>query len=113
LPDVAAQNWIMVRAPASRAPIQSRATLGLGELEVMALALECSDAVVILDDRQARLVAHALGLRLTGTLGLLLDAKRAGLIPAVGPVLDQLQRLGFRVAGHTRAAVLSLAGETP
>jgi hypothetical protein len=42
---------------------------------------------------------------------LLLDAKRAGLIPAVGPLLDQLDALRFRVAPHTRTAVLKLAGE--
>jgi predicted nucleic acid-binding protein len=75
------------------------------------LALESRKAVVVLDDALARRVAEALGLRLTGTLGLLLDAKRAGLIPAVGPLLDQLQALRFRVAPHTRAAVLKLAGE--
>ena len=56
-------------------------------------------------------MAEALGLRLTGTLGLLLDAKRAGLIPAVGPYLDRLQTLRFRLAPHTRVAVLELAGE--
>jgi len=43
--------------------------------------------------------------------GLLLDAKSAGLIPAVGPFLSQLQALHFCVAPHTRAAVLKLAGE--
>jgi predicted nucleic acid-binding protein len=56
-------------------------------------------------------LAETLGLRLTGTLGLLLDAKRAGLILAVGPFLSRLQALHFRVAPHTRAAVLKLAGE--
>jgi predicted nucleic acid-binding protein len=41
----------------------------------------------------------------------LLDAKRAGLIPKVTPLLDQLDALRFRLAPHTRAAVLKLAGE--
>ena len=52
-----------------------------------------------------------LGIRLTGTLGILLDAKKKGLIPAVSPVLDELDRLRFRVSPVTRAAVLKLAGE--
>ena len=51
-------------------------------------------------------MAETLGLRLTGTLGLLLDAKRASLIPAVGPLLDQLEALRFRMAPQTRAAIL-------
>jgi hypothetical protein len=75
------------------------------------LALESPEAVVVVDDALARHVAETLGLRLKGTLGLLLDAKRAGLIPAVGILLDQLQALRFRIAPHTRAAVLKLAGE--
>jgi predicted nucleic acid-binding protein len=75
------------------------------------LALELREAVVVLDDALGRRVAETLGLPLTGTLGLLLDAKRAGLVPAVAPLLDQLQALRFRLASHTRAAVLKLAGE--
>jgi hypothetical protein len=43
--------------------------------------------------------------------GLLLDGKRAGVISAVGPFSSQLEALHFRVAPHTRAAVLKLAGE--
>jgi hypothetical protein len=77
------------------------------------LALESRDAVVVLDDALARQVAEMLGLGLTGTLGLLLDAKRAHLVPTVAPLLDRLQELSFRLAVHTRAAVLELAGEEP
>lgn len=75
------------------------------------LGLEMPDAVLILDDGLARRVAESLELRFTSILGLLLDAKRLGLIPAVTPLLDQLQDLRFRLATHTRTAVLELAGE--
>lgn len=75
------------------------------------LALEAPEAIVVLDDALARQLAEALGLRLTGTLGLLLDAKQAGLVPALAPLLDQLQALRFRLAPQTRTAVLKLAGE--
>jgi len=85
--------------------------LGPGEAEVLMLALEMRDAVVVLDDALARRVAQSLGCRLTGTLGLLLDAKRAGLIPAVRPALDQLDSLRFRLASHTRLTILKLANE--
>jgi predicted nucleic acid-binding protein len=60
----------------------------------------------------ARRIAEALEIRLTGTLGLLLDAKRARLIPAVTPLLDRLESLRFRLAAPTRAAVRALAGES-
>jgi len=54
-----------------------------------------------------------LQLRHTGTLGLLLDAKRAGYISSVTSPLDRLQELGFRVATDTRSLILRRgAGET-
>lgn len=85
--------------------------LGPGETQVLALALEAADAVVVLDDALARRVAQALRIRLKGTLGVLLEAKSAGLIPAVNPILDSLEESGFRLGRATRTAVLELAGE--
>jgi hypothetical protein len=113
LPDLATQHWITIRAPVGLAPILPSLNLGRGELAVLAPAMECADAVAVVDDRLARQAALSLGLRLTGTLGLLLDAKRAGLVPAVEPSLDRIQALGFRVSARTRTAVLKLAGELP
>jgi len=111
LPDPTTLDWVTVRRPTSTAAVPLVTDLGPGEAEVLMLALESRDAVVILDDALARRAAAMLGLRVTGTLGLLLDAKRAGLIPAIAPILDQLHALRFRLASHTRIAVLALAGE--
>ncbi|MBI2987650.1 MAG: DUF3368 domain-containing protein [Deltaproteobacteria bacterium] len=111
LPDLQRLDWIIVCAPASAVTLPLVTDLGSGEREVLALALETPDSVCVLDDALAREVARTLQLRFTGTLGVLIDAKRAGIIPAVRPLLDQLQSLGFRLAAHTRAAVLKLAGE--
>ena len=111
LPDLTLLDWIEIRHPVSERAIPLVTNLGPGEAAVLMLALELPDTVLVLDDALARRLAETLGLRFTGTLGLLLDAKRTGLIRAVRPVLDQLQGLRFRVASHTRDAVLKLAGE--
>jgi predicted nucleic acid-binding protein len=111
LPDLPSLDWIIMRSPSSSAALPLVTDLGAGEREVLALALETLDSVCVLDDALARQVAKASQLRFTGTLGVLIDAKRAGLITAVGPQLDQLQSLGFRLAVHTRSAVLKIAGE--
>lgn len=111
LPDMAGLAWIIIRRPASELALPLIADLGPGETQVLMLALEMKDAVVILDDGLARQVAETRGIRLTGTLGLLLDAKHSGLILEVAPLLDQLQSLRFRLAPHTRLAVLKLANE--
>ncbi|MCI0409166.1 MAG: DUF3368 domain-containing protein [Acidobacteria bacterium] len=51
--------------------------------------------MVVLHDRVARNVARTLGLKMAGTLGLLLDAKRAGRIERVTPLLNELSRSVF------------------
>ncbi len=112
LPDPEALPWIMLRKPRSQAVLPLMTDLGPGETAVLALALESGDAIVVLDDKLARRHAERLGLRFTGTLGLLLDAKRGGHIEAVAPLLDELQDLGFRLSPTTRQAVLQLAHET-
>ncbi len=111
LPDLTGLDWIEIRRPFSERAAPLVTKLGPGETEVLMLALELDDAVVVLDDAFARRVAESLGLRFKGTLGLLLDAKRKGFIPAIIPLLNQLQELRFRLAPHTRVAVLRLAGE--
>jgi predicted nucleic acid-binding protein len=68
---------------------------------------------VILDDRPARLLALRLGLPVVGTVGILVRAKRTGLIPAVRPLLTRLLDVGFRLSPTIRDRVLTDAGEGP
>ena len=111
LPVVEKLDWIIVRRPVSMTALPLVHDLGAGETEALALALESHDAIVIIDDALARREAEILGQRFIGTLGVLMSAKKAGLIPAVAPLIDQLQELNFRIANHTRDAVLRLTGE--
>jgi predicted nucleic acid-binding protein len=113
LPDPSVLSWVNIRPLTGAVSATLPPGLDAGEAEVLRLALECVDPVVILDDLLARQAAQSLRLRLTGTLGLLLDAKQAGLIPTIRPVLDSLQALRFRISPQTRALVLGLAGESP
>ena len=89
------------------------ASLGTGESEAIGLALEANARLVILDDRPARRSAQALRLPVVGTLGVLLAAKRRGLIPDMRSCLDELLRHDFRVSPRLREDVLRDAGESP
>lgn len=111
VPEVHQFAWVSLRQPVSAAALPLVTDLGAGESQVLALALEMPGAVVIVDDSLARRTAEALHIPLTGTLGILLAAKRAGLIAKIAPILDKLQDLRFRVSPATRAAVLKLSGE--
>jgi predicted nucleic acid-binding protein len=112
LPELDEFDWVTVRRPISELALPLIANLGPGETEVLMLALEMREAVAVLDDALAREMAETLDLHLTGTLGLLLDAKKTGLIPALRPLLDELQSLRFRLAPRTYSAILRLAGES-
>lgn len=112
LPDLDSLGWLRIRRVKSAAVLPLAAGLGIGEREVLALALESDDALVILDDSLARRFAQRLRLASTGTLGLLLKAKQTGRIESIKPQLVRLELLGFRLDASTRASVLRLAGES-
>ena len=112
LPDAAALDWVDVASIQVAFELLPGDELGEGELEIITLALRSSDVLAILDDKLARDFARSRGIRFTGTLGVLLKAKAAGLLSVLAPVLDSLEGLGFRMDANTRAEVLRLAGES-
>ena len=87
--------------------------LGTGERAVIAYAQAHRGYVAGMDDLQARQLAEAIGLKVTGTLGILLRAKQAGLIPAVKPLVDDVTAQGFRLSLELHREMLGLAGEIP
>lgn len=105
--------WVQVQAPAAAPGGAGAGTLGAGEQAVLALALATPNALVLLDDGRARRVGQALGLRMTGTVGVLARARREGLVPRLAPLLDRLATLGFRLSAPARTTALTLVGEGP
>jgi len=105
-------TWVDVQ-PLGR-PIDARvsaAQLGPGESEVLSLGLELNDAWLILDDGDARALAHDLRLHVLGTAAVILEAKRAGLLPLVRPTLDALLAKGFRLDRKVYDLILKAADE--
>jgi predicted nucleic acid-binding protein len=94
----------------SRADLLS--DLDRGEAEVIGLSQEAKAGLVIIDERLARQHAKRLGLKLTGTLGVLLEAKRKGYVTALKPLIEQLVLRGIRLSDGIIAKVLRLAGES-
>lgn len=103
--------WIQV-VPVSN-PRLPLTYIGLdqGEAEVLALALEHSARLVIIDERKGRRYAQRLGLALTGTLGVLLLAKQEQLILKIAPLLEQLEQSGLHLSSDLTRKVLALAQE--
>ena len=109
-----AQGWLQVRAPSpSSAPSRSELMLVLdpGEAEAMLLAEEVECRFLLIDERKGRAVAKRRGIPVVGIAGVLLAAKKRGLLDAVLPILKSLERGGYRLSSGLVQDIAGLAGE--
>ena len=85
-----------------------------GEAEALALALELHADIVLMDETAGRQVALQQGLVPVGVLGLLVEGKKKGLVPAVAPILRTLvEQARFRASQSLLRETLRLASEAP
>ena len=88
--------WIEVKQTVL-IPDSSLDILDAGEKEAIMLAQEISADLLLVDDWQARLAAINLGIRITGTLGILDRAARENLID-LPETLNALQNTNFHIS---------------
>jgi predicted nucleic acid-binding protein len=109
----AEKGWLRVR------PVENRQLAALleheldrGEAAAIALSIEMKADLLLMDEREGRMMARRAGLHVIGVLGVLLRAKANGSIPSVKPELVALRnRAGFFVAERLEAETLRAAGE--
>ena len=82
-----------------------------GEASAIALAAENQPSLLIIDDLKGRKLAQKLNLNIAGTLGLILIAKREGILPKIKPIFDLIQATNFRIAPTLLESILTQAGE--
>jgi predicted nucleic acid-binding protein len=85
--------------------------LGRGETSVLSWAKTHPGSLVVLDDLQARRCAEWLQIPTSGTTGIVLRAKNAGLVDAARPALQRLISVGMYLSERTLNAVLLRVGE--
>lgn len=104
------RRWIKVLTRLPAAPPFER--LDEGEASILRAALSFGhNALVVIDDLAARREAQRLGLTFTGTAGVIVEAKRAGLIKRARPVFERLIANDFRLSSELVEAVLDELGE--
>lgn len=77
-----------------------------GESEAIALALEIDADLILIDDADAREKARLYGIRITGTIGILLRAKLEGKIDSLGEYLKRLRKTGFWIGDDLEKKIL-------
>ena len=83
----------------------------LGETQAMLLYKAMNADLLLIDDQRGRKVAKINQINTVGSLGVLLQAKRKGLIPAVAPLLKQIAASPVFINAGLIQTVLELAGE--
>lgn len=108
-------GWLRVQAVAPSARVSQLAADALGEGEMEAITLAANlHAILIVDDLDGRRVARQLGVEITGTLGVLVRAKRENQVTSVRPLLLRLmQETNFRLSWQLVDAALADLGEPP
>ena len=111
--EVERANWIRVKEVTNKPLVQLlEQKLDDGESEAIALALEVGADLVLLDERDARDTAESLGLDILGVIGILIWAKKKGLILSLQDELDQLRNVAkFRFNDELYRRVLAEVGE--
>ena len=105
-------DWISVQPVHDSLAVQLlREELDAGESAAIILARELDADLILIDERAAVRKARVLGLRVIGTLGVLLLAKRAAHLSAIKPLLDSLHDHDFRMGASLYDQVLRDANE--
>lgn len=111
-PQVASASWLeRIQNTAPLDPLLAK-ELGPGEAEVIAIAYRLNARLTLLDERRARRIAEqAYGLRVKGSAGILVAAKREGLIQRVKPLLESMAVQGYFLSQRLIVRACQEAGE--
>lgn len=114
--EVKTYSWIQTRQVKNFQKVNeilvTNSNIHLGEAEAIMLALELKADLLLMDERRGRALAMNYQLKVTGLLGVLLQAKKQGEIIVVKPLLDQLiNDAEFWINSQLYQEFLQLAGE--
>lgn len=106
-----AASWLeKVNSPLSITPFLAN-SLDLGEASVIQLALDKKIKTVSIDEAAGRRIARLNGLALTGSIGILLRAKKEGFPFSIADALTRMQSQGIWLSKNVVQFALEEAGE--
>ena len=105
-------EWIKIEQIQDRKSIAYFLDLDKGEAEAIVLATESEADLILLDESLGRFYAKHAGLRVTGTIGILVKAKKQGLISELKPLILELKDKGVWLSESLIERILELANET-
>lgn len=112
--EVKGASWLKVLKVRDRSIVKLlRSSLDPGEAEVLALGFGKKFEYILVDEREARNMAKDLGMKVLGSIGVLIWGKRKGMIEEVKPLLKEMAESNFRISDELFSRVLKEVGEQP
>lgn len=109
--DLSKLDWIKIIPVEDKQAVKYFLDLDAGEAEAIVLATELGADLVILDEKLGRYYAKHADLTVTGTIGVLIKAKREGLINELKPLLIELISKDVWISNKLINEILSQIGE--
>ena len=109
--DLSKLDWIRIVQVKDKQAIKYFLDLDAGEAEAIVLATELDADLVILDEKLGRYYAKHADLTVTGTIGVLIKAKKEGIINELKPLLFELTSKDVWISDKLISEILSQIGE--
>lgn len=106
-------EWINIQRIQDKKSLTYLIDIDKGEAETIILANEIGADLVIIDETLGRFHAEHAGLKITGTLGILLRAKASGIVKQIKPLLYEMKEKGIWLSDNLIEQVLEIAKEKP
>jgi len=105
-------SWLIVKSTQNIGMVTSlKLVVDDGEAEAITLAYELGSRLIV-DDKQARNTAKRLGIKIIGTVGILVKAKQLGLLEKLLPILEALESNSFYLSQSLKTEALILVDES-
>lgn len=105
-------DWIEIVQPKTDVYKGLSSYLDPGEATSIALASEYEESLLIIDEIKGRKAAKEMGIPVTGSLGVLVTAKKKGHVRAVKPIIEKIQKTNFRISEELIKRVLDKTDES-
>jgi len=109
--DLSKVSWINIVGINDKQAVKYFIDLDAGEAEAIVLATEINAELIILDEKLGRFHAKHAGLKVTGTLGILMKAKKDGFIEDLKPLLTELTSKGVWISEKLKTEILKIVSE--
>lgn len=109
--DLSSLDWVKIENIQNKKSLAFFLDLDKGEAEAIVLATEIEAELIILDETLGRFHAKHAGLKVTGTVGILLKAKQLGYITELKPLLLELRAKNVWLSDSFIEQILKLADE--